>query len=157
MANVLSTTFLATAIVFTLAGCSQTYTTPAGTTTVTGDQIVSKDPTGQMTVKAGGSTAYPSTMPVQQYPNSTVIMTTDDKSDKAGTTKLSAMLNSKDSIDKIVAFYKAQLASAGYNIENEQSGGSMANLYAKKGEQQINVSVIGGSSDGGNTISIGLL
>lgn len=132
-----------------LAACS-----PPGTNvSYNGDEITVKDTTGNVTAKAGSKTPYPADLPVPQYPGSEMVVTAADTSANSSS-KSMAMLKSMDTSDKIMAFYKEKLASAGWTIDNSMEG-QMSFISAKKGASTINISIISGGSDG-ITISISI-
>lgn len=146
MRSNLSLLIVAGLSIIALAACS-----PPGTNvSYNGDEIVVKDPTGSVTAKAG-KTAYPSDLPVPQYPGSEMVVTAVDTDAKAAS-KSMAMLKSMDDQEKIISFYKEKLTAGGWTIDNSMTG-QMAFVSAKKGEQTINISIISGGNDG-STISI---
>lgn len=118
--------------------------------------IEGTDPTGKVAFKAG-KTEYPSGLPVAQYPGSEVTFQSNNSDPgSSGMSKQTAMLRTSDTSDKILPFYKDQLKNAGWTIDNVIEG-QASNIFAKKDQQQINISIMAGANPSdGTTINIAL-
>lgn len=136
-----------------LAGCGGV---PIGPNmTANGDTITVKDPEGKVTAVAGGH-SYPGDIPCAQYPGSEIIMAMHMNEAKAGETKKGVTLKSNDAVEKITQFYKEQLTTGGWKIDNVIENSGMSNIHASKEGQEINVGIIGNNTDG-NVISISII
>lgn len=123
--------------------------------TANGDTITVRDPEGKVTAVAGGQ-QYPSGIPCAQYPGSEIIMSMQMNEAKAGEMKKGVTLKSNDAVEKITQFYKEQLATGGWKIDNVIENSGMSNIHASKDGQEINVGIIGNNTEG-NVISINII
>jgi hypothetical protein len=67
---------------------------------------------------------------------------------------LSLMISTSDSADKVVAFYKSELASKGWTIASEGTFSGTTMLSAEKGAQQYSIGII--TADGQTQITSGI-
>jgi hypothetical protein len=147
-------TFIGISLVLLMAGCnrSKTVSTPSGdvkveesgkagqsTLTVTGKNGET------MTINSEGSKLpddYPKDVPVAS--GAKIVMATSvNNADNKGS---SLVLESADSFDKTVAFYKKGLADNGWKIDATISGENMTMLTAAKDTRQLVVQI--GESEG---------
>ncbi|MBX9771291.1 MAG: hypothetical protein K2X29_07960 [Candidatus Obscuribacterales bacterium] len=128
------------AVGLSACGNTQTYTVGDGK----GQMTVTSDNSGNATVKVnsgdgtmanmavGGTATYPSEIPFPQYPSSkiTFSMKTTDKN-----TSNTVTLETQDTTDKAMGFYRSWFNSNGWTIELETNTSGAGSMTAKKGEQ----------------------
>lgn len=137
-----------------LSSCGGTPIAPG--VTQNGQTITVNDAAGKVTATTGAQ-SYPSDLPCSQYPGSEItVVTSFDEAKTAGGPKKSVMLKTKDEVAKITQFYKDQLTSGGWTIDNVVDTNGIANVHAKKDTQEINISIIGNATEG-NVISISVI
>jgi hypothetical protein len=71
-----------------------------------------------------------------------------------GQNGLSLMISTSDGADKVVAFYKSELAAKGWTIANEGTFSGTTMLSAEKGTQQYSIGII--TADGQTQITSGI-
>lgn len=125
-----------------------------------GKNITIKGSDGKSTVSEIMTNNYPPNFPVAQYPGSTITnnmtMTNDGKS------QTFVMLSTTDKAPQILKYYKDQLSSSGWKIDNSSESSAMGSdtnmsmgaLSASKGSSHLDMSAIGGEKD--TAISLGL-
>lgn len=116
---------------------------------ISGDGLTVKTKDGTFTAGTSLPSDFPSDIPI--YPGSDVAYSGTNTSQDGG--GAGVMLTTADEASKIIAYYKKELASAGWTVEDTQNVAGTTAMTAAKGNRNLYLGVTG--SDDGTTITIG--
>ena len=151
----LKPTLAAAAVIALLSACSHTHTvtTKDGSATVsvsdgkdgaTAVHAVGKDGSSVDINTGKAVTDYPSDVPLYEKAKSTMDMKSEQKHARM------LLLQSSDSAEKVAGFYKSELESKGWKIEETMTINNMTMYKASKDNREMVVQV----QSGGNTTTI---
>jgi len=133
---------------------SGSYVTPDGVNVNKNNDGSATYSNEQGTMNVGGN-KYPDNWPsdVPKYANATIQYSgsSNPQTVEAG---LVVVFNTTDSTDKVVEFYKKELTSNGWTIEQTATMGDVTIVAAKKGESTFGVQIT--SEDGKTVVTIGI-
>ncbi len=121
-----------------------------------GNNIVVKTDGGksEVNISSNGTASYPSTIPVEQYPNSKITMNVTSNQQATSTSTNMVSLSTTDPVSSVASFYQGKLTGGGWTIDQNMNMNGITMLTASKGGKKCMIQVMQDNNNPGSGTSI---